>query len=194
MHVRFLKILLTAVAVGVAFCLPFSVVAQAPPVAAARMKVVPASFPAKANDVASMDAILDALYDVISGPKEQARDWHRMRSLFVPGARVIPTHADKQGIVKADVMSVDEFIAMAGPVLHKEGFYERESHRTVDRYGAIAQVFSTYESRHTSSDADPFQRGINSIQLLFDGQRWWVVTIYWQIEQPELPVPKNYGG
>jgi len=59
--------------------------------------------------------------------------------------------------------------------------------------GNIAQVFSTYESRHTK-DAEPFQRGINSFQLLFDGHRWWVVTIYWQGERPGLPIPKQYGG
>ncbi|MEP6897845.1 MAG: hypothetical protein ABI870_04890 [Rhodanobacter sp.] len=141
-----------------------------------------------------MDAILDALYDVISGSKEKQRDWNRMRSLFAPGARVIPTNIDDNGIAKADVMSVSDFIEMAAPVLKKEGFYERESRRTVQRYGAIAQVFSTYESRRAASDAKPFQRGINSIQLLFDGHRWWVMTIYWQAERADLPLPKRYGG
>lgn len=146
------------------------------------------------QDVESMDAILNALYDVISGPQDEKRDWNRLRSLFAPGARVIPTHSDKNGIAHADVMNVAEFIDMAAPVLAKEGFYERESHRTVQRYGAIAHVFSTYESRRTAADKTPFQRGINSIQLLFDGHRWWVVTIYWQIERADLPVPKSYGG
>ena len=61
-------------------------------------------------------------------------------------------------------------------------------------YGDIAQVFSTYESRHAEADAKPFQRGINSFQLLFDGHRWWVVTIYWQGERLDLPLPKQYGG
>ena len=106
------------------------------------MPQVPTARPA---DVASMDAILDALYDVISGPKEQERDWDRLRSLFAPGARIIPTHTDNNGVAQADVMSVPDFINMAGPVLEKEGFFERESHRTVERYGAIAHVFSTYD-------------------------------------------------
>jgi hypothetical protein len=55
-------------------------------------------------------------------------------------------------------------------------------------------VFSTYESRHALADAKPFERGINSFQLLYDGQRWWVVTIYWQGERPGLPIPPQYGG
>lgn len=163
---------------------------QAAPVAA----TIPPEPSANPADVASMDAILSALYDVISGPRQQPRDWNRMRSLFAPGARVIPTHTDPNGVVKADAMSVADFISMAAPVLEKEGFYERESRRTVQRYGAIAHVFSTYESRHAISDATPFQRGINSIQLLFDGHRWWVMTIYWQVESPALPLPESYGG
>ncbi|MFC5435275.1 hypothetical protein ACFPME_01820 [Rhodanobacter umsongensis] len=141
-----------------------------------------------------MDAIMQAVYDVISGPRGRQRDWNRLRSLFVPGARLIPVRAGKDGTVEAHVMSVEDFIRRADPAMAKEGFFERESHRTVDRYGAIAQVFSTYESRHAAADAKPFQRGINSFQLMFDGHRWWVVTIYWQSEGPGAPIPKQYGG
>jgi hypothetical protein len=64
----------------------------------------------------------------------------------------------------------------------------------VERYGAIAQVFSTYASFHHADDAKPFQRGINSFQLFYDGHRWWVVTIYWQGEHEGLPIPRHYGG
>ena len=78
--------------------------------------------------------------------------------------------------------------------MREHGFYERETHRSVERYGAVVQVFSTYASRHAGSDAKPFQRGINSFQLMYDGQRWWVVTIYWQPERPGLPIPRRYGG
>jgi hypothetical protein len=163
--------------------------ASSPPASTAP---APAARPA---DVSSMDAIMKAVYDVISGPQGQKRDWDRMRSLFVPGARLIPVHAGKDGDTsEVHVLSVEDFIRRAAPVMEKEGFFERESHRTVDRYGDIAQVFSTYESRHAATDAKPFQRGINSFQLLFDGHRWWVVTIYWQGERPDLPLPKQYGG
>jgi hypothetical protein len=155
----------------------------------------PATPVARPADVSSMDAIMQAVYGVISGAKGQKRDWDRMRSLFVPGARLISVHAGKDGgASEARVMSVDDYIRRAEPLMEKDGFFERESHRTVERYGDIAQVFSTYESRHAEADAKPFQRGINSFQLLFDGHRWWVVTIYWQGERPDLPLPKQYGG
>lgn len=170
------------------------VVAQTAPAPGQVVSNAPATPAARPADVSSMDAIIKAVYDVISGPKGQKRDWDRMRSLFVPGARLIPAHAGRDGVVTARVLSVEDYVRLADPLMLKDGFFERESHRTVDRYGAIAQVFSTYESRHALADAKPFQRGINSFQLLFDGHRWWVVSIYWQGEHAGLPIPAQYGG
>lgn len=169
-------------------------VAQSAPAATASAATSATETPvARPSDVASMDAIIEAVYDVISGPKGQERDWNRMRSLFAPGARLISARTGKDGVTSAHVMSMDDYIRLGDPLLKKDGFFEREAHRTEDRFGNIAQVFSTYESRH-EKDGKPFQRGINSFQLLFDGKRWWVVTIYWQGERPELPIPKQYGG
>lgn len=149
---------------------------------------------ARPDDVSSMNAIISAVYDVISGPKGQERDWNRMRSLFIPGARLISARTGKDGVTTTRVLTVEDYIQLAGPLLKKDGFFEREAHRTEDHYGSIAQVFSTYESRHDAADAKPFQRGINSFQLFFDGHRWWVVTIYWQGETEGVPVPGRYGG
>jgi hypothetical protein len=150
---------------------------------------VPAANPA---DVASMDAIIAALYDVISGPAGKKRDWDRMRSLFIPGARLIPTGPRPGGGVGSRVLTVDEYITRASGFFDKEGFYERESARRTESFGSIAHLFSTYESRHKPDDPQPFQRGINSIQLMNDGQRWWVVTIFWQGEDKEHPLPQKY--
>jgi hypothetical protein len=77
-------------------------------------------------------------------------------------------------------------------MLEKEGFFERESARKTEAFGQIAHVFSTYESRHAAEDAKPFQRGINSIQLMNDGKRWWIVTIFWQGEDEKNPLPEKY--
>lgn len=166
--------------------------AQAPTTGAATSQSAPPS--ARPADVASMDAIIKAVYDVISGPKGQQRDWDRMRSLFVPGARLIPARTGKDGVTKTEMLSVDDYVRLSSPHLEGAGFFEREAHRTVERFGPIAQVFSTYESRHAAGDAKPFQRGINSFQLLFDGQRWWVVNIYWAAARPDLPIPRQFGG
>lgn len=146
---------------------------------------------AKPEDVKSLDAIMHAVYDVISGPAGQKRDWDRMRLLFIPGARLIPAAKQSGGDVRARVLSVDDYISRAQGFFDKEGFFESELARRVEQYGHIAQVFSTYESRHEKA-GKPFARGINSFQLLNDGKRWWVVTIYWEGETPETPIPDEY--
>jgi hypothetical protein len=152
----------------------------------------PAAAGARPEDVASLDAILAALYDVISGPAGQARDWDRMRALFVPGARLIPSVYRPDSVPTVRSLEVEQYISLVGPRLVSSGFFEREIARRVERYGGVVHAFSTYESRRTSSDPAPFARGINSIQLWFDGQRWWIVTIYWEGERPNNPIPATY--
>jgi hypothetical protein len=149
---------------------------------------------ARAEDVGSIDAILAALYDVISGPAGQKRDWDRMRSLFAPGARLIPTGKRPDGTAVMLVWTVDQYITAAGSQLEKEGFFEREIGRHVDRYGEVVQVFSSYDSKHTKADEKPFARGINSIQLHHDGARWWIVSVFWEGESPANPIPAEYLG
>jgi hypothetical protein len=149
----------------------------------------PAANPA---DVSSLDTIIAAVYDVISGPAGKKRDWDRMRSLFVPGARLIPTGPRPTGGYGSRVLTVDEYIGRASGIFEKQGFYEREAVRRTEQFGQIAHVFSTYESRHAPNDAKPFQRGINSFQLMNDGTRWWVVTIFWQAEDEKTPLPEKY--
>jgi hypothetical protein len=144
-------------------------------------------------DVATLDSIMKAVYDVISGDAGKPRDWDRFRSLFYEGARLIPTGKNAQtGVISAHVLSPDDYGKRAEAFFAKEGFYEREAARRVETYGAVTHVFSTYESRHSLADKAPFQRGINSFQLFYDGKRWWVMTIYWQAETPETPIPAKY--
>ena len=150
------------------------------------------SIPAQEKDVNSIDAILAALYDVISGPAGQKRNWDRMRTLFISEGRLIATGVRPDGSSGKRVMSVEDYINSSGPYLEKNGFFESEINRKTDRFGHVVQVFSTYESRKTLADEKPFMRGINSIQLWYDGKRWWIVNIFWQPETPQLPIPEEY--
>lgn len=153
--------------------------------------------PPNPADVASIDAIIAAAYDVISGSIGQKRDWDRERSLFIEGARLIPT-SKKPGIVGRDnenplpVLDVEGYIARVTPYFDENGFFEKEIARRTEQFGNIAHIWSTYESRHNEDDPQPFMRGINSIQLLYDDNRWWIVTIYWQHESPDHPIPEKY--
>ncbi len=155
-------------------------------------KPAPQAVPeARPADVASIEAIIAAVYDVISGPAGQQRDWNRMRSLFVPGARLIPV-SQAGGVRVARVLSVEEYIARTTPLLEGKGFFEREIARREEKYAHIAHVFSTYESRREAKDRAPFSRGINSFQLMNDGSRWWIVTVFWEAEGPDTPIPQQY--
>ena len=138
------------------------------------------------------EAILAAVYSVISGPQGQPRDWDRMRSLFIPDARLIPTVPGDAGHTDAVVLTVDGYIARASSRMATMGFYETSVHNVTEQYGNIVQVWSTYESRHAPTDAKPFARGINSFQILKDGDRYWIVNIFWDAETPTHPIPAQY--
>jgi hypothetical protein len=162
---------------------------QAPaPAAPAQATPSPA---AKPEDVATPEAIVAALYDVISGPKGQARDWERFRSLFAPGARMIPSGKRKDGTTGYRIITPEDYITQSGKFLVETGFRERELHRVEERFGGLVHVFTTYEALR-EGETKPFMRGINSIQLVNDGQRWWILTVAWTQETPEQPLPAKY--
>jgi hypothetical protein len=143
-------------------------------------------------DVASVDGVVAALYDTISGPAGKERDWNRLRALFRTDGRMVVHGHNKEGVFNTRVLSVDDYIARVTPLFAKEGFFESELARKSEQFGQVAHVFSTYESRHARGEAKPFQRGINSIQLVHDGQRWWVVSLVWQAETDRNPLPDRY--
>lgn len=144
-------------------------------------------------DVKSMDSILAALYDVISGPAGEKRDWERMRNLFIPEGRLMPSGQNPQnGNVGYRIWTPDEYIEQAGANLEKNGFFEIEIARKVEQYGTVAHVFSTYESRRNADDDKPFARGINSIQLLKGKERWFIVSVFWMGENETYPLPESY--
>ena len=148
-------------------------------------------------DVASIDAIINAAYDVISGAAGKKRDWDRERSLFIPGARLMPTVMEPGATAPKDnvgpqMLDIEGFIKRSASYFEKNGFFEKEIARRTEQFGQIAHVWSTYESRRKAVDPEPFMRGINSIQLFHDGTRWWIVSIYWQPESPEQRIPEKY--
>ena len=176
---------------------PATPAAVAPPAGAAQAQPqtqtqTQAAVQARAADVASIDAIVAALYDVISGEAGKPRDWNRMRSLFAPEGRLMAVARRPDGEVVMRTMTVEDYIGRNAKAFATMGFFEREAARTTETFGQIAHVFSTYESRHAAGDAKPFQRGINSIQLAHDGKRWWIVNLVWRAEDKALPLPERY--
>lgn len=138
----------------------------------------------------SLDALLDALYEVVSGPAGP-RDWDRFRSLFYPGATLTPSGRRSDGSLSARVLTPDGYIAQNGPLFERDGFFESELGRSVRRFGPMVQVSSAFEARRSPADAEPFLRGVNAIQAYDDGKRWWLISVAWSAETPEWPVPTD---
>lgn len=147
-------------------------------------------FKPRPEDVGSPDAIIQAMYDTISGPAGK-KNWYRLRSLYLDGARLIPIGKRVHREAGLRVMSVDEWIEDAERYLEENDFYELEIMCHMDRFGDIVQAFSTYEARE-SEDGQPIARGINSIQLLNKEGRWWIVTVMWDNETKDNPVPEEF--
>jgi hypothetical protein len=150
----------------------------------------PAAPAANPKDVESIDAIIAALYNVISGPAGE-RDWNRFRSLFLPEARMGAVHKKPDGTFSATTFTPDGYVERAGSYFKEHAFFESELCGKTERFGQEAHIFSTYESRN-AKDEKPFARGINSIQLFNDGKRWYVVSIFWDEERTENPLPQKY--
>lgn len=134
---------------------------------------------AKLDDVKSVDSIIAALYDVISGPPGAKHDWDRLRSLFAIGARMIGVES-QSGTPRSHAFSVEDYIRLSGPLIEKSGFVEKEASRKTETFKHIVHVFSSYESRILATDKKPFATGVNSIQLFNDGTRWWIESILWE--------------
>jgi hypothetical protein len=148
----------------------------------------------RAEDVGSLDGLIAAYYQVISGPAGQPRQWSRDRTLYIPDVRFVAMSLDKQGKPAAHVVSHQQFVDGSNAEL-LAGFYEKEIHRVTQRFGNIAHVFSAYESR-LKADGPVIARGINSIEAFWDGKRWWIAAAIWDEEGPDNPLPVQYlpGG
>ncbi|MEZ5974991.1 MAG: nuclear transport factor 2 family protein [Planctomycetota bacterium] len=146
-----------------------------------------------APDPAQIGGLMQSLYDVISGPAGQARDWTRFEGLFHPGGAWLMVVGRPGGgeARLARRLTPADYRAAAEPMFQASGFHERELSRRVECYGHIAQVFSTYETRHEAT-GPVFDRGINSLQLVWEDGRWYVLSILWQGESIGPALPARY--
>lgn len=146
----------------------------------------------KPDDVKSPDSILAAVYSVISGPAGD-RDWNRFRSLFLSGATLTSAGKDREGNIHVRPHTVEQYVSGAGGYFAQHGFFESPLVSRVQTFGNIAHILCSYESRNALGEV-PFARGINSFQLAYDGKRWWIVSILWDEERPDNPLPKEFAA
>jgi hypothetical protein len=146
---------------------------------------------ARTEDVATLDGIMKAFYEVVSGPPGQPRQWARDRTLYIQGMRFVATGVRKgESKPYANIMDHQTFVDDSNSFMVRDGFYEREIHRVTRRFGNIAHIFSTYETRQ-KPDGPVTSRGVNSIELFYDGTRWWIASAIWDGERADNPIPKE---
>ena len=136
------------------------------------------------DDEEAIGAVIDEMYDSISGPKGP-RDWSRQKNSFLPEARQIRTWVDEDGRPAMKIMSLEDYARDTAPFFAANDFYEVETARRFDIFGNIAHVWSHYEARTSpSDDEDVERRGINSIQLFRDPDLGWrIVHMIWDNER-----------
>ena len=139
-------------------------------------------------DTKTIDAVVGALYQILSGPAGE-RAWGQERALFFPGAQLVRTSVTEDGSPQAKVMDIDAYVEDTAIYFREHSFYEREVDRRTFSFGNIANVLSVYEARHELDDPEPFKRGINSIQLYWDGARWWIMHVLWDNERDDNQMP-----
>ncbi len=142
--------------------------------------------------VETLDSTIETLYGVISGEAGEKRDWELFKFLFTTDAQLIPSGPNLEGKVGYRSWTPTEYIERNGSSLEENGFFEKEIYRVTETFGSVTHIFSTYESYGSADDKEPSSRGINSIQLMNDGQRWWILNIYWTGEREDNPIPEKY--
>jgi hypothetical protein len=175
----------TIIAGGVT--VPITARSQQEPTAAAAHVDVP-TLTARPEDVGSLDGIVSAYYAVITGPPGEPRQWGRDRTLYWPGIRFFSAGAKKDGTPEVQVMTHQQYVDATNASFVKTGFDEHEIHRTTQRIGNIVHIMSTYETRHIPS-GPLLARGVNSLDLFWDGKRWWIISASWDDERPGSPIP-----
>ena len=90
--VLFLFLLLTAAAAG------------QPPV-----RVEIPTIPADPKDVATIDSIIKAFYEAISGPAGQPRQWGRDKTLYIPGVKFV-SMSEQGGKIAMRIRDHQQFV------------------------------------------------------------------------------------
>ena len=151
---------------------------------------------AKSEDVASPEAVVRVAYETVSRAPGKPFQWDRFRSLFLPGARLIPNTEQTRGAftphtVESFITWIDEGWKPVIGTPNDRGFAESGVSNTTEQFGDIAHVLSTYE-KHIWGETQIRGRGINSFQMVRKDGRWWITSLIWDEETGAGRVPAKY--
>jgi len=146
----------------------------------------------RSEDVSSIDGMVRAYFEVVSGPAEKKREWGRDATLYIPGIRFLIFREDKNGKTSLRTLTHQEFVDESEAAMAGKAFYEREVHRITHRAGNVAHAFCTAEQKH-SPDGPVEGRSVDSLEMFWDGSRWWITNAnIWEVEGKGHPLPKEF--
>jgi len=137
--------------------------------------------------VRSIDGIVNEVLKLISGEKGVARNWDDFRNLFTPNAQFTVLNHGENGVNNYITYSLEEFVRIGKKFYENDGFIEYELKKTVNEYNGIAHVFQSYYAKELDNE----EEGINSFQLIFDGERWWITSLLWTSDRNGIKIPKE---
>ena len=156
---------------------------------ATRRPIVVEKRAAADSDVKSIDAIMRTFYDVVSGPAGTPRQWSRDRGLYVPDVRFYVL-SERNGTVRMNALSHQQYVDAVDSSSTADGFVEFETARCVRRFGNLATVWSAYDGYHgAGATRTTAGRGVNAVQLYWDGRRWWITSVSWDSERANNRIP-----
>ena len=141
------------------------------------------------KDVSTIDGIIKAFYETISGGKGVERQWSRDKTLYLPDVRFVAM-SETDGKIRPSVMNHSNYVNSSNDFFVNEGFTEKEIGRITRKFGNIAHVFSSYE--FWTEGKTEKTRGVNSIELFWDGTRWWISAVSWDEERENNKIPKEF--
>jgi hypothetical protein len=141
------------------------------------------------EDVSTIEGIVRASYETISGGVGVPRQWSRDRSLYDPNVRFAAVRVNPETkAIAVQSVTHQQYVDASDGFMVKEGFEERELGQEIHRFGNVATVLSSYEGK-VASTGKVVTRGVNIFQLYFDGQRWWILSMTWDQERADNPIP-----
>lgn len=145
-----------------------------------------------AANVNSIDSIVTSIYEIVSGEEGEERDWELHRTIFHPEAKIISNYVDEQGEYQILFNDVEGYVDTFRDYFKNNDLYEVDVNREIEEFGNMAHVLSTFESYNTPEESTPYKQGLASIQLYNDGERWWVLSMYYKNENDQEKIPSKY--
>ena len=138
----------------------------------------------------SIEGITNKMIELISGDIGEERNWDEYRNLFTPRAQKMSLRKLKDGSSKMRVMNIEEFVRNVGPYYARDGFEEYAIGLTVNEFNGIAIVFQSFYCKNLIGTYE--KRGINTYQLVYMDNRWWIASTLYTNETDDAPIPDQH--